>query len=278
MRSKFFCAVIMILLSVSTVFASSPYEEHQKRFEAFSKSIDDAANKISWSGEYNLQDVEFVRNEMNGDETVYARAWYSDYYVVIRHYKDNNWSSSYVSEFWTTSEELTFINGIKVGSPFSAVESYFGKEHFYGSSQKIRYVQQEEETDFGGVLMFSVEDGKIEAIGYLIVDENYTSKMSFLFDLYSSLYMGEVTGDKVNVREYAPNGKVRFQVSKSKGDRLLVDVASVYANAEDWYPVAGRIVDNSLKTVPVYFISKQFVKTRKLTPSERKLFISQYRK
>ena len=200
MRSKFFCAVIMILLSVSTVFASSPYEEHQKRFEAFSKSIDDAANKISWSGEYNLQDVEFVRNEMNGDKTVYARAWYSDYYVVIRHYKDNNWSSSYVSEFWTTSEELTFINGIKVGSPFSAVESYFGKEHFYGSSQKIRYVQQEEETDFGGVLMFSVEDGKIEAIGYLIVDENYTSKMSFLFDLYSSLYMGEVTGDKVNVR------------------------------------------------------------------------------
>lgn len=277
MRSKFLCAVIMIFLSAAPVFASS-YEEHEKKFESFFNSINDAAKKISWSSEYNLQDIEFVKDEMNGDETVYARAWYDDYYVVIRHYKDNSWSGSYVSEFWTTSEELTFVNGIKVGSPFSAVESYFGREHFYGSSQKIRFVQQEEETDFGGVLMFSVEDGKIASIGYSIVDENYTSKMEFLFDLYSNLCMGEVTGDKVNVRESAPNGKVRFQVSKSKGDRLLIDVGRVYVDAEDWYPVAGRIVNNSLKTVPIYFISKQFVKTRKLTPSERKLFISQYRK
>ena len=74
MRSRFFCAVIMILVFTSPAFTLTD-EEYQRRFEAFFNGINDAANKISWSSEYNLQDVEFVRDEMNGDETIYARAW-----------------------------------------------------------------------------------------------------------------------------------------------------------------------------------------------------------
>lgn len=273
MRSKFLCAVFLILLSVPQVFALG-YEE---KFEAFSNSIDEAAKQICWSGEYDLQDVEFVRNEMLGDETVYSRAWYSDYYVVIRKYRNRDWSNSYVSAFWTSSEELTFTNGIKVGSSFSEVESFFGWEHLNRRASSIYRVFQFEESDGGGVLIFSVEDGKIASIGYSILDENYTSKMSFLFDLYASLCMGEITGDNVNVRESAPDGRVRFQVSRSKGDRLLVSIEE-NEYERGWYHVAGRIVNNSLRTVPYYCISKQFVSTRKLTPSERYLFISQYRR
>ena len=270
MRLKFLSAFILMLLIISPAFSDS-YEEHEKKFIAFYESVEKAANQICWSGEYNLQDVEFVRNEMLGDERVYARAWYADYYLVIRKYNDKKWSSSFVSHFSTTSEELTFINGIKVGAPFSKVEEFFGKEHIYGNSTVIRTIAQYEESDGGGMLMFTVENGIITSISYALLD-NMTSKMSSLFDLYSSLYIGEVTGEKVNVRDYPPDGKVRFQVSKSRGDRLLVDIEE---RNEGWYAVAGRLVRNKLENVPYCYISKQFVNVRKLTHSERKFFILQ---
>lgn len=211
---------------------------------------------------------------MLGDETVYSRAWYSDYYVLIRNYRSKDWSSSYVTNFWTNSEELTFADGIKVGSSFSKVESYFGKKHLsYGGSEVYR-VFQYEESDGGGVLMFSVENGRVASVGCYILDVNQTARMDFLFDLYSVLRIGEVAGEKVNVRESAPSGKVRFQVSESKGDRLLV-----YAEASNgWYSVAGRIVNNKFRAVPSYNVSKQFVRVWNLTPSERRLLISQYKK
>ena len=275
MRSKFFCAVIMILLSVSTVFASSPYEEHQKRFEAFSKSIDDAANKISWSGEYNLQDVEFVRNEMNGDETVYARAWYDDYYLVIRKYTNKTWSKSFALGFWTSSEELTFAKGIKVGSSINDVKAFFGKEHVsqQSPSSKKYNVYRVSESDTAGQIVFSTENNRITSIGY----ENWynmTSKMSFLFSLYVNLTFAEVTGEKVNVRDYFPKGEVLFQVNRSKKDYLLVD-AEYPGNG--WCYVKGKINHNLLKPIlRSCYISKQFLKIRELSISERKLFLSQY--
>ncbi len=281
MRSKFLCAFIVICLSVPPVFASS-YEEHEKRFEAFGNSIDEAAKRISWSSEYNLQDVEFVRNEMLGDETVYARAWYDDYYLVIRRYRNNDWSNSFVSNFWTGSEELTFTNGIKVGSSFSELISYFGAEHLNQSSPTIysvfQFEEEEEEEESDGVLIFTVEDNIVKSIAYTLL-ENQTSKMNFLFNLHVFYRIADITGEKVNVRDAAPDGKVKFQVSRSKGDRLLVyRVENEDDDENGWYYVEGRIVNNSLKTLPRYYISKRFVKTRKLTPSERKLFISQYRK
>ena len=271
MRQKFLCAAVAMILFFP---ALSSADDHEEKFAAFWKTIEEAANRISWSGEHNLQDVEFVRDEMFGDERVYSRAWYSDYYVLIRNYSNKDWSSSFVANFWTNSEELIFADGIKVGSPFSKVISYFGKKHLYSSSPSVYRVFQFEESDGGGALIFSVENDIVTSIGCYPLDVNQTSKMSFLFNLYSSLYVGEVTGEKVNVREYSPDGKVRFQVSRSKGDRLLVDTG----RNDGWYSVAGRITNGTLKTVPYYSISAQFVRVRKITPSERKLFISQYRK
>ena len=131
----------MILLSVSPVLSSS-HEEHEKRFEAFTNSIYEAANTISWSGEYNLQDIEFVKDEMNGDETVYSRAWCDDYYLVIRKYPNSKWSKSVVSNLWTSSEELTFADGIKVGSSFRKLRKYFGSEHLNQPAPTIYSVFQ----------------------------------------------------------------------------------------------------------------------------------------
>ena len=266
---KLFVSAVMILVCVSSAFS----DEHEKRFEAFCESIVEAANKISWSSEYKLQDVEFVKNELWGDETVYARAWYDDYYLLIRKYDSSEWSKSYVYNFWTNSEELTFLNGIKVGSPFSKVEAYFGKEHLSLTSPTTYQAVQFEESEGGGALIFSAENNKITSVAFMILEQQ-TAKMSFLFDLYSSLQIAEVTGEKVNVRQYPSNGKVRFQVSRSKGDRLLVEDS----DNRDWYLVAGRIVNNTLRTVPYYYISKQFVRARRLTPSERIFFLSQYKK
>ena len=274
LRQKFLCALIFLLLLIFP--AGSWADEHEEKFAAFWKTIEEAANRISWSGEHNMQDVEFVRNEMLGDERVYARAWYSDYYVLIRHYRNKDWSSSYVANFWTNSEELIFADGIKVGAPFSKVESYFGKNHLsYDDAGRYR-VFQVEETDGGGVLMFSAENGKVTSIGCYMLDENQTSKMDFLFNLYSSLQIAEITGERVNVRKFDADGKskVKFQVSGSKGDLLLV---GPYA-FDGWYNVDGRIINGRLKTVPSYSVSSQFVNVRKITPSERRLFISQYRK
>ena len=273
MRSKFLYTVAVMILFFP---AFSSADDHEDKFIAFWNSIEEAANRISWSGEHNMQDVEFVRNEMLGDETVYERAWFSDYYVLIRNYRNKDWSSSYITDFWTNSEELIFTGGIKIGSPFSKVISYFGKEHLSSNNSEIYRVFQFEESDGGGALMFTAENGKVTSIGCYILDANQTSKMNFLFNLYSSIRIGEIIGEKVNVREFDAYGKskVRFQVSKSNGDRLLV-----YAEQNNgWYSVAGRIVNNKLKILPSYSISSQFVRVRKLTLSERKSFISQYRK
>ena len=269
----------MILVLTSPAFTLTD-EEYQKKFESFFNSIDDVAKKISWSSEYNLQDVEFVRDEMNGDETVYARAWYDDYYLVIRKYHNSNWSNSFVSDFWTNSEELTFADGIKIGSSFSELESYFGSEHLNQSSPAIYRVFQYEESDGGGVLIFTVEDNIIKSIAYSLLD-NQTSKMNFLFDMHVFYRIADITGEKVNVRDAAPDGKIKFQVSRSKRDHLLVRRVENEDDDDDengWYYVEGRIVNNKLETLPSYYISKRFVRTRELTPSERRSFISQYRK
>lgn len=266
MRSRLIYAFAVILLMVSPAFS----DEYEEKFVAFGKSIAEAADRICWSSEYNFQDVEFVENEMLGDERVYARAWYDDYYLVIRKYQGKDWSDSHISDFWTSSEELSFVNGIKIGSPLSKLEAYFGKEHVYSTSPGIYRAAQFEESDGGGMLIFSVDDGTITSIGFYMLD-NQTSKMHFLFNIYALFRLAEITGEKVNVREYSPAGSVKFQVSRSKGDTLLVD----REESEGWYSVVGRIVNNTLSRVPYYSISKQFIKARKLTLSERKRFILQ---
>ena len=129
--------------------------------------------------------------------------------------------------------------------------------------------------DDGFCVDFRLNNGRVTEILYS-VEASTTSTIYSLFSLNNgSIVEAEITGEKVNVREYAPNGQVKFQVSQSKGDRLLVDIEE---RDKGWYYVIGRIVNNSLKTIPYYAISKQFVKVRKLTPSERKLFLSQYKK
>ena len=98
--------------------------------------------------------------------------------------------------------------------------------------------------------------------------------------MYADLYFAEVTGDKVNVREDIGyglgKGKVSFQVSKSKRDRLLVYPENP---GDGWCYVEGRVINNYFKSIPrLCYISKQFLKIRKLTISERNLYISQYLK
>ena len=275
---KFFCFAIffaVLLLTSSMSFAAS----HKQNFITFLNSVTEAANKITWSGQHNFQDVEFVRNEMDGDETVYARAWYSDYYILIRKYTDKTWAKSEVSDFWTSSEELTFANGIKVGSSVDDVKAFFGKEHVWQQSPSKLIVEWEEESDAGIYLVFSVENNRITSIAYRDW-YNRTSKMVFLFSLYADSEFAEVTGEKVNVRRYTGYGfgkdKVLFQVSKSKGDCLLVDLDSP---EKDWCFVDGRVINNSFKYEPrKCYISKKFLNIRKLSISERKSYISQYLK
>ena len=256
----------MVLVCTSCSFA----DDHERKFADFWSSIEVAANPVSLGGEYDFQDVEFVRDEMYGDETVYERAWYSDDYFLTRKYNGRDWARSYLYSFWASSGGFIFADGIRVGAPFSKVESYFGKEHLFSSDSEIYNAYQFEEADGGGIIMFSQENGKVTSIGCNLY-HNQTSRMYFLFDLYSSLRVGEVTGEKVNVREHANDGKIKFQVSRSRGDILLVE-----DDNNGWYRVAGRIINGRLKTVPEYSISGQFVRVRKITPSERRLFISQY--
>jgi len=259
------------LVGIKFAFAAS----HEQNFMKFENSINEVANKITWSRKHNFQDVEFVENEMEGDETVYARAWYDDYYLVIRAYTDKTWSKSYVLGFWTSSEELTFASGIKVGSSISDISAFFGKSLHSSSFPNVYIVYREEESDTAGYIVFSTENNKITSIGYNSW-YNMTSKMSFLFSLYADLAFAEVTGDKVNVREDYPKGKVLFQVNKSKGDCLLV-VPEAPGNG--WCYVEGIVTNNSLKRkARICYISKQFLKIRKLTISERNLYISQYLK
>ena len=274
MYKKIYFAICMILFLISSAFAAS-FEKHEKNFALFENSIIDVANKITWSGKHNFQDVEFVENEMEGDETVYARAWYDDYYLVIRKYTNKTWSKSFALGFWTSSEELTFAKGIKVGSSINDVKAFFGKKHVsqQSPSSKKYNVYRVSESDTAGQIVFSTENNRITSIGY----ENWynmTSKMSFLFSLYVNLTFAEVTGEKVNVRDYFPKGEVLFQVNRSKKDYLLVD-AEYPGNG--WCYVKGKINHNLLKPIlRSCYISKQFLKIRELSISERKLFLSQY--
>ena len=148
---KIFASVVVMMLVVLPSYAeiAGVAGVETPGFRAFAEGIDEAANKISWSNEYNFQDVEFVKDEMYGDERVYARAWYADYYVLIRKYTGKDWSQSYITHFWTSSEELSFARGIKVGSPINDVESYFGKKRVYSSSPGTYSVAQVEESDVG---------------------------------------------------------------------------------------------------------------------------------
>lgn len=268
------------MLFAMSFFASSAFAaSHEQNFITFEKSIDEVANKITWSGKHNFQDVEFVENEMVGDETVYARAWYDDYYLVIRAYTDKTWSKSYVFGFWTSSEELTFVNGIKVGSSIEKAKAFFGKSLHPSSLKNVYLVYREEESDAPGEIIFSTENNRISSIGYITWD-NMTSKMRFLYSLYDDLYFAEVTGDKVNVRENIgyglDKGKVSFQVSKSKRDRLLVYPENP---GEGWCYIGARIVNNVCKPMGIhYYISRKFLKIRKLSISERNLYISQFLK
>ena len=68
MYKKICLAIFMMLICISSAFA----DQKEKNFELFEETIIEAANKITWSGKHNFQDVEFVKNEMNGDETVYS--------------------------------------------------------------------------------------------------------------------------------------------------------------------------------------------------------------
>ena len=276
MYKKLCLSIFMILLLSHSAFSAS----HEQKFVAFLNSIIEAANKITWSGKHNFQDVEFVRNEMDGDEMVYDRAWYSDYYLVIRKYTDKTWSKSNVSDFWTNSEELTFVNGIKVGSSVDDVKAFFGKAHVWQKIPSQIVVEWEEESDAGIYIVFSVENNRITSIGYRDWD-NVTSKMGFLFSLYADLAFAEVTGEKVNVREedgFHSKGKdkIAFQVSKSKRDCLLVYPETP---GDGWCYIRARITNNSCKPVSSnYYISKQFLKIRKLSIAERNSYISQYLK
>ncbi|MBR0079137.1 MAG: hypothetical protein IJP69_02050 [Synergistaceae bacterium] len=55
----------------------------------------------------------------------------------------------------------------------------------------MRYVAEYEEegAEGGGILIFEVEKGIIKSISYTLADNNQTSKMIFLFELYFRLHL-----------------------------------------------------------------------------------------
>ena len=57
---KFLLCIVFIFALTSPAFPDD-YEEHERKFSIFYESLEKIANQISWSSEYKLQDIEFIK-------------------------------------------------------------------------------------------------------------------------------------------------------------------------------------------------------------------------
>ena len=235
---KKYLALFFIILLTASVSFGNEIEEKQimKNIEDFENQIIELSKQISQTTKYDYQDEEFVENEMDGDETVYERAWKGDGYFLIRNYEDDKWSEnkSWIRRF-TLRENSSFnLKGeIKIGSSLNKLKKFFGD-----TLQKI-----DSDVYYSGDFYFYIDGSKqcVKSIEYGL--RGYiTSKMLLLDNLYNDNFMTvRIKGERVNVRDEPKNGNILFQVSRSKNDKLIV-----HKNNEDgWFSIVFKLADNN---------------------------------
>lgn len=137
-------------------------------YDMFANAIDQYTVDAIRGKKATFEEVAIVENDMDGDETVYIRAWKGKDFYIIRGYEDDTWQNdtSYLIRFWTKDSAVQFGNGmdadIKVGMKLSELSSYFGD-----------MLQQEGKDQYsvlgdGTALGFMVRNGAVEAITYML--------------------------------------------------------------------------------------------------------------
>ena len=222
--NKYF-VLFVILLTASVSFGNENEEEQKmKNYNDFENQIIELSKQISQTTKYAYQDVEFVENEMDGDETVYERAWKGDGYFLIRNYKNDEWSEdeSYLTSFTFTENSSFNLGGkIKIGSSVEELKNFFGdflQDNEVGSNEY--YLVGD-----GCWFSFYIDSAKqcLNGVSYSVRGGYMTSKMLLLNSLYDNQCTTvKIKGEKVNVRDEPKNGNILFQVSRSKNDKLIV--------------------------------------------------------
>ena len=240
--NKYF-VLFVILLTASVSFGNENEEEQKmKNYNDFENQIIELSKQISQTTKYAYQDVEFVENEMDGDETVYERAWKGDGYFLIRNYKNDEWSEdeSYLTSFTFTENSSFNLGGkIKIGSSVEELKNFFGdflQDNEVGSNEY--YLVGD-----GCWFSFYIDSAKqcLNGVSYSVRGGYMTSKMLLLNSLYDNQFTTvKIKGEKVNVRDEPKNGNILFQVSRSKNDKLIVR-----KNDDDgWYSIVFKLTDN----------------------------------
>lgn len=240
--NKYF-VLFVILLTASVSFGNENEEEQKmKNYNDFENQIIELSKQISQTTKYAYQDVEFVENEMDGDETVYERAWKGDGYFLIRNYKNDEWSEdeSYLTSFTFTENSSFNLGGkIKIGSSVEELKNFFGdflQDNEVGSNEY--YLVGD-----GCWFSFYIDSAKqcLNGVSYSVRGGYMTSKMLLLNSLYDDQFTTvKIKGEKVNVRDEPKNGNILFQVSRSKNDKLIVR-----KNDDDgWYSIVFKLTDN----------------------------------
>ena len=263
-------AVIGTLIETETIKPAQSFNsnDYAKNLSEFVSSLVKNASRITWENPYSYQESEFIENEMLGDEFVYMRAWAGEYYFVVRSYSDTTYSSSVITNFWTNSSGLDFAGGIKVGSSLSDVYAFLGRD---GMLETNKYTI----LDDGFCVDFRLNNGRVTEILYS-VEASTTSTIYSLFSLNNgSIVEAEITGEKVNVRN-APDrsGKVLFQVSRSKGDKLIVDREAEVG----WHSVSYHLIDQGISyKVDVVrndaYIIGDFIRMHSLEPTTKDFLV-----
>ena len=247
---SFFLFLFLIMLfcvsnvCVTSVVLADTTDEEQamKNYDDFEDEIIVLTKQISQATKYAYQDTEFVENAMDGDETVYARAWKGNGYFLIRCYEDNSWSEneSWLANFILHENSSFNLKGkIKIGSSVNELKNFFGDFIQIEANQDSCYVS------FDSYTFYFEIDNQRQCVKTISCSYrgNITSKMGLLEALYDNNFMiVKVKGEKVNVRSEASiNGRVLFQVSRSKGDKLIVRKNDY----NGWYAVDFRFTNNN---------------------------------
>ena len=151
--------------------------EMMENFEAFVTNVIEKAGALTGGKRHFDQDVEFVENEMDGDEMVYMRAWQGDGFFVIYGYLDDTWEDDYVAYFWTYDPGLRF-NGVGVGSSLADLKEIFGDILYEDPSAKSCNAMMD-----GMYLTFAMADGKVGKLRY-VPEVSMTTKMGRYVEAY----------------------------------------------------------------------------------------------
>lgn len=244
-------------------------EQQMKNYEEFVESIIELAQQIRRTTNYFFQDTEFVENEMNGDETVYSRAYKGNGYFFIQNYEDASYSEnkSCLVRFELHEGAPVNLKGkIKIGSSVKEIKAFFG-DFLMREADESGYFLDSLGSD-GYYFNFIIDSPKqcLKSVSFYVEDYNTTTKVSLLYSLYENALMTvKVNGERVNVRsEPSTDGRVLFQVNRSKGDRLIV-----YKNDYDgWYSIAFIFgYNNGLMNTPAY-IKGDFIKKENMITAE----------